>query len=124
MGNSHKNVNLIQNTINTGSSYIIEENGALEYEKKNFIKMRKLDDFLENIFSNTSKKYLLFMDAEGYELEILKGANQILKQNIDLKIITECHNQNQLNHIKDELPVFEYQRICIDNFYFYKPQLS
>ena len=82
------------------------------------------DYWKENIFSNTSKKYLLFMDAEGYELEILKGANQILKQNIDLKIITECHNQNQLNHIKDELPEFEYQRICKDNIYFYKPQLS
>ena len=84
-----------------------------DYKLKNKIKVKidKLDNILLN---NKFKNTLLKIDTEGYELEVLKGAEKLLK-NTDYCIIeVRLNNINTYN--PSDLIAYLYQR----DFYFDK----
>tara|TARA_B100001121_G_scaffold286093_1_gene282345 strand:+ start:116 stop:781 length:666 start_codon:yes stop_codon:yes gene_type:complete len=91
------------------SSFIQRQD--FKFKNKISVKIDKLDNFLLNRkFKNT----LLKIDTEGYELEVLKGSEKLLK-NIDYCIIeVRLNNINTYN--PSDLINFLYQR----NFYFDK----
>ena len=120
LGNSNKKATLLETNINKGTSFIIENHDTSKGLIKSLVKMQKLDDYEEKIFSNLKKKYLILIDAEGYEEEILKGASKILKRNIDLNIIAECRSEKNLNNLLKILVNFKFKRICKDNVYFFR----
>lgn len=62
----------------------------------------KIDEILE---SRSKKVALIKIDVEGHELEVFKGAAQLLKTDKP-KLIFECENRH-LNHMKVE-DVFDY----------------
>ena len=84
-----------------------------DYELKNKIKV-KLDKLDNIIFSNNLKNTLLKIDAEGYELEVLKGSTNILNS-IDYCIV-ELRLQNINTYNPSELINYLYKK----NFYFHK----
>ncbi len=120
LGNSNENTTLVETNVNKGSSFIIENKKLNKGLPTSMVKMEKLDDYEDKIFSNVEKKYLILIDAEGYEAEILKGASKILKRNIDLNVIAECHSEDHLKNLLKVLSGFKYKRICKDNIYFFK----
>lgn len=66
------------------------------------VKVGMLDDLLKSL--NVRKIDILKIDAEGAELQILKGAEETLKNNPDLKIIAASyHYPNEIKEIKDFL---------------------
>ncbi len=84
-----------------------------DYELKNKIKV-KLDKLDNIISSNNLKNTLLKIDAEGYELEVLKGSTNILNS-IDYCIV-ELRLQNINTYNPSELINYLYEK----NFYFHK----
>ena len=84
-----------------------------DYEIKNKIKVNL--DKLDNILSSDNlEDTLLKIDVEGYELEVLKGSTNVLK-NINYCII-ELRLQNINTYNPSELINFLYEK----DFYFYK----
>ena len=91
------------------SSFIQRQDFKLK--NKITVKIDKLDNFLLN---KKFKNALLKIDTEGYELEVLKGSERLLK-NIDYCIIeVRLNNINTYN--PSDLINYLYQR----NFYFDK----
>ncbi len=120
LGNANKNTTLLETDFNKGSSFITENQKNSRGLKKSSVKMEKLDKYQKKIFSNLDKRYLILIDAEGYEAEILKGASKILESNIDLNIIAECRSEDHLKNLLKILSGFKYKRICKDNIYFFR----
>jgi len=55
---------------------------------------------------NFSDRGFLWIDTEGYELEVLKGAQNYLKENADgicVEITPDCHSSEQLDFLNDIL---------------------
>ncbi len=80
--------------------------GFLEYTNfKKLVDMRKLDDLLLN-YKNLISKVLILIDVEGYELEVLKGSQEFIR-NFKPIIIME-YNQTckffSLDDVKQILP--------------------
>ena len=72
--------------INTSGNY---NNDYFVKEKRN-IKIRNLDQILKN--KNLTKPILIKIDVQGYELEVLKGAKQILSK-VDYILLETSKNR-------------------------------
>lgn len=71
IGEEEKRVNIIHNTINTGNSSI-----ALSINKnENLIEMKKLDNIITE-----ERIDMIIMDIEGYEVNAIKGAKNVLNK--------------------------------------------
>jgi FkbM family methyltransferase len=75
MGNENKMLPIYSDTANMGGSSILFKKGKV---KDQLIKIVRLDDFL---LSNPTAINMIKIDVEGFELEVLKGAERALKQN-------------------------------------------
>ena len=64
------------------------------------VKMEKLDNYLEEL-SSLKKKILLKIDTQGYELEVIKGAEKIMPY-IDCLLL-----EVSLTRLYEEQPLFE-----------------
>jgi FkbM family methyltransferase len=100
IGNENKKILMNVETANGGSSNSIldpllhlEQYPDIKFEQKEEVEMIKLDDAL----GERKKDYnFLAIDVQGYELEVLKGGTETLK-NIDC-IISEVNNkENYVN---------------------------
>lgn len=66
------------------------------------VKVDTLDDLLKSL--NIKKIDILKIDAEGAELQVLRGAEETLKNNPDLKIIAASyHYLNEIKEVKNFL---------------------
>ena len=92
------------------SSFIQREDYKLKDQIE--VKIDKLDNILKN--EKLSGTTLLKIDTEGYELEVLKGAENILK--ITNFIVLEVRLENVKTYNPSEIITFLLNR----NFYFYK----
>tara|TARA_B100001758_G_scaffold190256_1_gene167119 strand:+ start:42 stop:905 length:864 start_codon:yes stop_codon:yes gene_type:complete len=90
---------------------------SMEYfgsENENTIEIKRLDSF------NFNKVHLLKIDAEGHELEVLKGASDILN-NIDF-ISVDYGLEKGLDQISTIVEVTNY--LYQNNFHLYKANLN
>ena len=92
------------------SSFIQREDYKLKEQIE--VKIDKLDNILKN--EKLSGKTLLKIDTEGYELEVLKGAEYILK--ITDYVVLEVRLENVKTYNPSEIITF----LLNKNFYFYK----
>lgn len=95
IGSKNKNLNFFI-TERTDSSSFLKINTSGNYnndyfvkEKRN-IKIRNLDQILKN--KNLTKPILIKIDVQGYELEVLKGAKQILSK-VDYILLETSKNR-------------------------------
>ena len=72
----------INSSINKNSDYLVEE--------KREVEIKSLDEVMKN--RNLIKPILVKIDAQGYELEVLKGSKNVLKQ-INYIIIEVSENE-------------------------------
>lgn len=71
------------------------------------VKIRTLDSILAELQLNHIN--LLKLDVEGWELEVLKGASEILKLKKINYIVCEVHGQDKLSDLVDFLKRFGYE---------------
>jgi FkbM family methyltransferase len=82
LGNKNQNVNMLLSSNNLESSSVLKPKIHLDlhpdviFSGQELVEMKKLDDFL---FKNYN---FINMDVQGYEMEVLKGAEKTL-ENID-----------------------------------------
>lgn len=78
LGNNESYINMIIDPFNSGHSHINTDNIG-----KGSIPLKKLDNF------NFNKIDLIKIDVEGYEEEILYGAEQTIKHNIPVMVVEQ-----------------------------------
>ncbi len=110
LGNEEKKISMNIETGNEGASNSIltpklhlEQYPDIKFDQKEEVEMIRLDDF----FRGQKNDYnFLAIDVQGYELEVLKGAKEVLK-NIDA-IISEVNNKETYTNcvLIDELDKF------------------
>ena len=106
LGNSTGDVELTYpNTDNLGMarvSYDINNNN----NKVEKVKISTLDKILskDNIYNNIN---MIKIDVEGLEIDVLKGAENVISRNLP-HIIVEAHNKDKLLRIKKYLDKFNY----------------
>ncbi len=110
LGNEEKKILMNIETGNDGASNSIlapklhlEQDPDIKFDQKEEVEMIRLDDF----FRGQKNDYnFLAIDVQGYELEVLKGAKEVLK-NIDA-IISEVNNKETYTNcvLIDELDKF------------------
>ena len=110
LGNENKMISINIETENGGASNSIltpklhlEQYPEIKFDQKEEVEMVRLDDF----FRGQKNDYnFLAIDVQGYELEVLKGAKEVLK-NIDA-IISEVNNKETYANcvLIDELDKF------------------
>lgn len=97
VGDRNDTVRFIENTADPAASRIL---GADETpgpdQSVTMVPMRKLDDLA---FVATGKVALIKMDAEGAELDILKGARELLVRDRPALCITTYHNRDDAAQI-------------------------
>lgn len=129
-----KNVSRLKNSINKNNLKNIKvfhtgigfDKGEVEFgttenyspnykinEKKSVIVEKSKIDSIDNLFSITNKYIVLKIDTEGFELDVLKGADKLLSKN-------KCYCQveitsNKKNEIFDFLNQRNYSCISINN---------
>ena len=86
-----------------------------DFELKNKIKVKvnKLDDILQN--ENINEKTLLKIDTEGYELDVLKGSENILSKIKYCIVETRLQNINTYN--PSQLISFLYDKMILKVYY-------
>jgi len=86
------------------SSILREHNGREALGTTWQVQCKKLDSILLNYITPT----VLKIDTEGYELNVLKGAERILRMNHP-KLLMEIHAWNDYKEITDYLSDFDYK---------------
>lgn len=83
------------------------------------VKMKKLDDLIDELKINPKKVRLLKIDVEGAELFVLKGAKKVLR--FKPHIIFEAWDEKKLKKVSDYLSRFGYnvKRLDRQNFLAY-----
>ena len=94
------------NNDNWGGLAKISDNTKKGYEVIEKVKITTLDKILteEKKHNNIN---LIKIDVEGLEIDVLKGAENIISQNLP-HIVVEAHNQDKLLEIKQYLGKFNY----------------
>jgi len=123
LGNENKKTFMHIETANEGMSNSILEPKLhlikypyIKFESKIEVEMVRLDDFIENNSEIKNIKYnFLCLDAQGYELEILKGARKILNK-IDYVLCEVNRDQTyhqcpHVNEIDDFLLKYDFDRV-------------
>ncbi len=102
VGNEEGYANLVfPSDINLGAAKIdsTSSNSSLNSEK---VPIKKLDNVINDL--NIS---MLKIDVEGFEIDVLRGAENLIKNNLP-HIIVEAHDDEHLNKIKKFLNKYEY----------------
>ena len=87
LGASNKDkveINISKNSVSSSLLHIqpthVKAEADSAYVGVETVRMRKLDDFLEDLEIDVSKNIFLKLDAQGYEKEILKGSKRHLDE--------------------------------------------
>lgn len=102
VGNEEGYANLVfPSDINLGAAKIdtTSNNSNLKSEK---VPIKKLDNIINDI-----NIFMLKIDVEGFEIDVLKGAENLIKNNLP-HIIIEAHDDEHLNEIKQFLNTYNY----------------
>lgn len=91
------------NTANTGISSLIKNYD--EYESQFEVDVKSLDSLFD---SGLSLPTVLKIDTEGYELNVLKGARLLLKNNPPRIIVFEANTIDEFNALKSYLESYNY----------------
>lgn len=117
LGNDAKKVTMYVDSYNQGSSSILKPKLHLDqyrhirFENEVEVDLVRLDD----VIIEKDKYNFLYMDCQGYEYEILKGASNLLN-NIDV-IMTEVNraevyeNCGMINELDDYLNQYQFNRV-------------
>jgi FkbM family methyltransferase len=118
LGNENKKVKMYTESANNGmSSSILKPQKHLEqypqivFDQEEIVEMVRLDDFL----SEKQNYNFLTIDVQGYELEVLKGSQEMLT-NIS-GILTEVNRDElyencvQVEQLDDFLDLYDFQRV-------------
>lgn len=91
------------NTANTGISGLIKN--YEEYESQFEVEVKSLDFLISN---GLSLPTIMKIDTEGYELNILKGGANLLRENPPRVIIFEANKEVNFQNIKTYLMIYGY----------------
>ncbi len=91
------------NTANTGISGLIKNYD--EYESQFEVEVKSLDNLFE---SGLTKPTVIKIDTEGYELNVLKGAKELLKNSPPRIIVFEANTLDDYLKIKTFLSDYKY----------------
>jgi FkbM family methyltransferase len=118
LGNENKKVKMYMESANNGmSSSILKPQKHLEqypqiiFDQEEIVEMVRLDDFL----SEKQKYNFLTIDVQGYELEVLKGSQEMLTYISG--ILTEVNRDElyencvQIEQLDDFLDLYNFQRV-------------
>jgi len=117
LGNDTKKVTMYVDNYNQGSSSILKPKLHLDqyrhirFENEVEVDLVRLDD----VIIEKDKYNFLYMDCQGYEYEVLKGASNLLN-NIDV-IMTEVNraevyeNCGMINELDDYLNQYQFNRV-------------
>lgn len=112
--NSNK-VELINKAVGNDTGLITFDENSLDgaiSQNKNKNDIEVMLDKIDNIISATQKIDFLKADIEGYEMEMLKGAENTIKRNKPKIAITTYHDQNNpdeiISLIKKFVPEYKY----------------
>lgn len=124
LGNENRQIEMNIEYSNQGQSNSIlkpllhlEQYPHIKFNEKIIVDMVRLDDFMENNESqiDRSKFNMINMDVQGYELEVLKGAEKTL-EHIDY-IMTEINrdlvyeNCTMVNDLDEYLSKYSFKRV-------------
>jgi len=102
VGNEKGNVTLVfPSEINLGAAKIDRSSNNKDFNSEK-VPIDKLDNII-----NESNIAMLKIDVEGFEIDVLKGAEKLIKNNLP-HIIAEAHDDKHLNEIKKFLKTYNY----------------
>ncbi|MFH1311166.1 MAG: FkbM family methyltransferase [Nanoarchaeota archaeon] len=93
-----------------------------EGTKKEIIKVKKLDNICNNLHLNPNQIDIIKIDVEGFELNVLKGALNILKKGAPLLIveITDKRKEKPIKEFLNKLGFINKKILDLRNFIFVK----
>jgi FkbM family methyltransferase len=119
-GSSNKSLK-VQEALRSDLFSLVQKDYENKSKKHSNINLISLDNFTRN--KNIKKISILKIDTEGYDLEVLKGAQNLLKQQniefiqVETKISGNCNRFVQANEFVNFLDKYDYDLIGIYDQY-------
>ncbi len=92
LGNKNGRIGFHFNPINTGMSHVLDANKT----DCAFITICRLDDIFPQLHLKSTDRILIKIDAEGMELEVLKGATNLINKFKNVIIFETAHSDTEL----------------------------
>ncbi|OJJ16410.1 hypothetical protein BKI52_34550 [marine bacterium AO1-C] len=118
LGSHQETVNFEVRPHNKGASKVLREFKPTQVDDENFGTIQSLDGALPKLPLNNNDRVLMKLDVEGMEGEVLKGAEEFIKNCPQLMIIIEAtiSDQSSIVALLDQWGDFTYQAIDQHNF--------
>ncbi|MCF8332343.1 MAG: FkbM family methyltransferase [Bacteroidales bacterium] len=108
------------NPVNTGASHILTPDQKLpKGYKHSQIKVKRLDDIINDLSVDFNESFLIKLDVEGMEADVLEGAKTFIKKCKHTMIIMEDKHsgESKLVSILDTIDNFTFGRVDDLNIY-------
>ena len=113
--------------INKNLYFVPKNEGLTSFEKKvgakkELVQVKKLDDIIKNTKLNPESINVIKIDVEGFELNVLKGALDILSKGSPVLIIeiTDKENEEKIKKFLIDFGFFNEDVLDLRNFIFMK----
>lgn len=112
------NLNVPENDIISDTTSVIEEFSKSTYKGKLSWKKIEVEQFsIDEMYSrlNLTRLDLIKIDVEGYEIEVLKGAQKVLKSNRPKILLETFPDREKQSWFKNFVTKFDYKAYTISN---------
>ncbi|MDP2723611.1 MAG: FkbM family methyltransferase [Bacteroidales bacterium] len=117
LGSSKQIANFTFDPVNTGASHLTDDNIDAEIivnPEFEDIQVNTLDNLVESLNIDHSKKILVKIDVEGMEIDVLRGAKRFIEQYPNLLIVMESIHSGKEKLTMELLSICDFEIFYVD----------